>query len=619
MKHQRLFCGVSAETAPSLRGWLDSLAATGLQPLVPTDRACPTPGWSAQIMGRACAQWESVTAQTRTSLHAAMLGAPYNLGDEVSRPPVQLAAFAGQLADAPEITLQRIGGSFAIALIDSDKREVILAIDRFAIENMFYLASPSGVAFATRARCLAKHPAIADRFSAQAVFDSIYFHWLPGPDAGYQGMARLLPGHYLHWRNGKSEIKAYWTPRYHEDHATPRSSLAETLRTTLERAVADRLPAGPTACFLSGGLDSSTITGLCAKLRPHDVTAFTIGFEAEGYDEMGYARAAAKHFRTQHESYYVTPGDIVRELPTLINEFDAPFGNASAVPTYFCAKAAADRGHRTIFAGDGGDELFGGNSRYSKQLQFEPYQAVPKPLRKALLEPGAEWLYRITQDGLLGKAASYIRQAAVPLPERLMTYNLLHWIKPESFLTPSFLSAIDVGSPMRRLHEMYGPPGELSAVNQLLRLDGRIVLADSDLPKVNRMCSLAGIEVTYPMLDERVFDFAARLPSAAKVNARQLRPFYRYAYHEFLPRETLTKGKQGFGLPFGVWLARDATLRHFANESLLLLERQSILNRGFRENFLGAKLHEHPAYFGTLVWILIGLGLWLNGSRASVV
>ena len=150
----------------------------------------------------------------------------------------------------------------------------------------------------------------------------------------------------------------------------------------------------------------------------------------------------------RHENYYVTPADIVDSLPAIVEEFDAPFGNASAIPTYYCAKLAASRGHRSILAGDGGDELFGGNARYQKQRVFERYARLPAMLRHGLCEPLANGLPAGLQRGLLGKAMSYVRQAAVPLPDRLMTYNLLNFVAPDSFLAPAVLAAVDREAPL---------------------------------------------------------------------------------------------------------------------------------------------------------------------------
>jgi len=608
-----LISGFITSQADALRDWSTALSAMGM-----TTIGTPTPHGGAQARGAATV---AMLAGGRIAL---AVGAPYAL--PAARDGIasfSLSAFAAALdgsgGEAWPQLLTGLGGAFALAFIDPARREVLLAVDRFAIENFYYVGNERGIAFANRTRALAHHPEVGNRFRLQDLYASLYYHSLPGPAGGYVGVERLLPGHCLHWRDGTLSVRPYWDPRFEVDGRATRAELAATLREDVESAVARRLPQKNPACFLSGGLDSSTVTGYCARLRPDDTVAYTIGFEAEGYDEMEFARTAAEHFGVRHEHYYVTPADIVESLPTIVDEFDAPFGNASAVPVYYCAKLAAANGHRAILAGDGGDELFGGNVRYQKQKVFEHYARIPAALRRALLEPVANGLPAGLQRGLVGKAASYVRQATVPLPDRLMTYNLLNFVAPESFLDPTLLAAIDRDAPLRALREMYATPQALSPVDKLLRLDWRITLADSDLPKVSRMCALAGIDVSYPMLDEAVVDLSLRMTPEMKVTLREMRPLYREAFADFLPQATLTKSKQGFGLPFGVWLHERPLLRDFADDNLAYLEESGVLARGFRDDFLTQKIKEHPAYFGTLAWILLALGLWLRRTAVSLV
>ena len=607
------FCGYLADSWQRLESWQTALA----------ERQFSRVRWAGDGGGNKFNAAIYLPAQSQaTQLFndgatlAALSGAPYRLGGSENAPvePLNLAGIVAMIAAEGPAALAQIGGAFALCVSFPQRGELLLAIDRFAVENLFYVADANGVAFATRTQNLGAHPAVAYRFSAQAIYDYLSFHCIPGPETGFSGMDRLLPGHYLHYANGRSTVRAFWEPVYSEDTRTPLNVLATQLPAIMEGAVARRQAAGPTACFLSGGLDSSTVTGLCAKRRPGEVTAFTIGFDAAGYDEMDFARSVAAHFKVEHAHYYVTPQDIVAALPAIISAMDGPFGNASAVPTYFCARMAAERGFTSIMAGDGGDELFGGNSRYATQLLFEQYQRLPSSLRHGVMEPIATGLPDWLRKGPLGKAASYVRQAAVPLPDRLMTYNLLNWIAPETFLTDDFMAQVNKHHPIEQLREIYRLAPGTGMVNQLLHLDWRLTLADSDLPKVCRMSALAGIDVRYPMLDEAVFDYAAALPSAAKVTRRTLRPLFRSAFKDFLPPSTLTKSKQGFGMPFGVWLRENASLKEFASSHLATLEAAGLLKRGFRDSFLNGSLKAHPSYFGVLVWILLALGVWHQTS-----
>src|SRR6185436_11734314 len=215
----------------------------------------------------------------------------------------------------------------------------------------------------------------------------VYFHMVPGPQTIYANRTRLLPGTFLTWRNGTSEVRPYWQMRYVENDRRSFAELKEQFLAVLRESVRQSAERGPVGTFLSGGTDSSTVAGILGEVTGEPARTYSIGFQAEGYDEMEYARIAARHFGTRHHEYYVTPDDVAKAIPAIAAVFDQPFGNSSAVPTYYCAKLARDDGVDTLLGGDGGDELFGGNTRYARQRVFERYGLVPALLRKTLIEP----------------------------------------------------------------------------------------------------------------------------------------------------------------------------------------------------------------------------------------
>src|SRR5947207_1134756 len=215
-----------------------------------------------------------------------------------------------------------------------------------------------------------------------------------------------------------------------------------------------------------------------------------MGFAWEGFDEMKYARITAQHLGARAREYYVTPQDIVEAIPVIARAYDEPFGNDSAAPTYFCAKMAREDGVRVLLAGDGGDEIFGGNTRYAKQKVFEAYGRIPQPLRRGLIEPLAFALPGHDRIAPLRKLGSYIRQASVPLPDRLETYNFLNRSPLAEVFEPEFLAAIDVDEPLAMLREVYGRTASSAPLNRMMHLDLKVTLADNDLRKVSRMCDV---------------------------------------------------------------------------------------------------------------------------------
>ena len=369
--------------------------------------------------------------------------------------------------------------------------------------------------------------------------------------------------------------------------------------------------------FLSGGTDSSTISGLLGAVTGSPAQTFSIGFDAEGFDEMHYARIAAAHFGTAQHEYYVTPDDVVDAIPRIAAIYDQPFGNASAIPTYYCARLARSHGITRILGGDGGDELFGGNARYARQYQFARYERAPAILRKGVLEPLLRHLPFVDQVALLRKARSYIAQASMPMPERYESYNLLERLGAENVLTPEFLGAIDRAGPIGHMRDVYQAADAGTLINRMLALDFQFTMADNDLPKVTRMCELAGIDVAFPMLDDDLMDFSLTLAPSLKLRGTQLRYFFKRALSDFLPHEIITKEKHGFGLPVGAWLQDHAGLRTLAGDAMLTLRGRGIVRPEFIDQLVDQHLATHAGYYGTMVWILMMLEFWFQRHTAN--
>jgi asparagine synthase (glutamine-hydrolysing) len=517
-----------------------------------------------------------------------------------------LAAWREALKRGARAAAALADGEFAVALREPDGR-VFLAVDRFAVRSLCYRVVGDTLQFASRADELADGASI----DPQALFDYLYAHVIPSPRTIFQGVLRLPPGHYALWQGGRLEVAPYWVPEF--DDAAPWSLGDAKLefRQLLRDAVAVQLDGSKPACFLSGGTDSSTVAGMIGEVAGRPAASYSIGFEAEGYDEMEYARIAARHFRTEHHEYYVTPDDLVAAIPMAAAHFDQPFGNSSALPAYYCARVARDDGVTKLLAGDGGDELFGGNSRYATQRVFGWYDEIPSALRKAVLEPFFG-LPMVSKTPLLRKGSGYIRHANTPMPDRLQTFNLLERIGVGNVLSDGLLAAVDVTGPQRQQREVWGAARTENLVNRMLAFDWRYTLGESDLPKVRGAAQLAGIDVGFPLLDAGLLAFALRLPPDAKLKGLRLRWFFKEALRGFLPDAIITKKKQGFGLPFGVWATRHAGLHRLAEESLGSLSTRGVVRPEFVKALFAQHLPAHPGYYGEMVWILMMLEQWLQ-------
>lgn len=516
---------------------------------------------------------------------------------------------------------EHLHGPWALAVIDARQRRGLIAIDRMAIHPLCYaITADGGLVFGTTTDSVRLHPSVGATISPQAVFDYMFLTRVPAPRTIYGGIAKLLPGEYAFFDGGEITTRPYWRLAYQDLAHADLNGLASELKAVLRRAVARATATGETrtiGSYLSGGVDSSTVTGLFAEQSGGAAAAFGVGFDSDEYDEMAYARAAARHFGIRLHEYYVTPQDIVDAAPMIAGAYDEPFGNSSALAAYYCARTAREHGVERLLAGDGGDELFAGNTRYLSQRVFEIWGRIPEWLRHGVIEPVVSGFPSGALIPPLRKARSYIRRASMPLPDRLESYNPLNEITLADCFEPEIAAEIDRDEPLaiNRMH--YSATRSRSTLCRMMHLDLRTVIADDDLRKVRRTAALAGVDVRFPLLDEEVVAFSAKVPPAALIKGTRLRYFFKWALRDFLAPETLRKKKHGFGLPFGYWLKTDPALQSIVYDSLVALKGRRLLRPRFIDSAIEAHRTGHASLHGELVWVLMMLELWLD-SRAAV-
>lgn len=606
-------------------GWLDNQANE------------PTPNLSA--MATALARFDGAKIQLKTKANCGLAAADLGSKQFLVEDGELLVAFSGTLnfanrelqdlarsrghgvalAEAyrrwSDATANHLLGQYAIAIINPQARSLFLAVDRFATHPISFLAEGNGLRFASNLDALAVGRDLS--LNAQSIFNYIYFHVIPGPETIYREVRRLLAGECLMFTDGKVTVNRYWQAQFIENQHSSFDELKQDFIGSLRSAVKTASDGQNCGAFLSGGTDSSTIAGLLGEVTGAPARTYSMGFEATGYDEMEYARIAAKQFKTDHHEYYVTPSDIVEAIPKIAQVYDQPFGNSSAVPTYFCARFAQQDGVELLLGGDGGDELYGGNERYAKQHIFAHYERVPSFLRSALIEPAMR-LPGIDAIMPLRKLKSYVQQARINMPARMETYNLLDRFGMSKVLTKDFLATVKTSAPLDHLTEVYNAANANTLINRMLALDFKLTLSDNDLPKVSRMCELAKVNVAYPMLDDGVLDFSLRLAPELKLKGTKLRYFFKEALRGFLPDAIITKSKHGFGLPFGPWLRDHPPLQKIAYGSLEQLGDRGIIRKEFTRELIDVVRSGHAGYYGTMVWVLMMLELWLTHHRPAV-
>jgi asparagine synthase (glutamine-hydrolysing) len=519
--------------------------------------------------------------------------------------------------------LDRLTGPFSTVISMDSGSRILLAIDKIGIRPLYFALGSTGLAFASELQHLPYCSELDLSIDAQSVYDYLNFHVIPGPRTIYKQVQGLCTGTYVEIRDGSSFTRDYWQVEYTNEQSSGDFSLLQTdFKDALRRCVSLEVESSSdVGCFLSGGTDSSTLAGILSEVTGSPARAYSIGFDQQGFDEMEYARLAASHFGLKHHEYYVTPDDIIDLVPELAAAYGQPFGNSSVVPTYYCARMAASDGIKKLLGGDGGDELFGGNERYARQILFSYYARIPEPLRRNFIEPLVGKFPFGSVVPPIRKARRYIEQARIPLPDRLQTYGYLQLLGNQTILEQGFLGQVQVDQPLHMLRDIYDNARALDLINKMLALDLKLTLADNDLPKVSRMCELAGISSGYPFLREPLIDFSSRLPASLKVHGLKIRYFFKAALSDYLPEKIIQKQKHGFGLPFGDWLLLNNGLRSMAFDALEALKHRDIVRPCFIDDLRDYKIFDHPNYYGGLIWTLMILENWFEEnesySRAS--
>ncbi len=507
--------------------------------------------------------------------------------------------------------VQKLNGMFAVALWDARARRLVLARDRLGIKPLHYSWAGSRLYFGSEIKCLLKAgvPRDIDLRSLSRFFT---FEYIPAPDSIFAGIKKLLPGHFMTVQDGRAEIRRYWDVRYAETKtkARPATEYAEEIAARLRESVRMRLLSDvPLGVFLSGGVDSSSVTALMSETAGGRIKTFSIGFQEKTFDELEYARMVAARFGTEHTEFVVEPAHAAGLVPTLMEYLDEPLADASVIPTYIISKMA--RQHVTVaLAGDGGDELFGGYDTYKAYKVARWYRRIPGFLRRGIVGPLVRRLPASEKRlSFEFKAKKFVAGAEYP-PE---IANTLWWgaytpALKERLLSPAFRAEIDgdLFAPIA-FHRQYTAAAD--GLDRLAYLDLKLYLQDDLLVKVDRMSMANSLEIRVPFLDYTFVEFAATIPSRLKLKGWTSKYILKKAMAPRLPDEILKKKKIGFDIPLGPWMQNE--LRAFILDTLApeRLKRHGYFN----EAFVRAVLDEHMAgahNHRQLLWPLVIFQFW---------
>ena len=463
--------------------------------------------------------------------------------------------------------VQSLRGMFAIALWDSQSRRLILARDRIGKKPLFWSMRHGQLAFASELKALLSWPGLDRTLNPQAIHDYLSFLYIPTPKSIFQHVYKLPPAHLLVAcaHTGRVQVTRYWQLQPQPDRSKPRRYFVDGLRGLLEESVRIRLRSDvPLGAFLSGGLDSTAVTGLMSR-EPiaGPVETFSIGFQDRRFDETYYARLAAQAFGTHHTEEVVGPIG-VDLLQRLVWFLDEPFADSSAIPTYQVAHIA--RQHVTVaLSGDGGDELFAGYPRYQYIRWLRRLSYVPTPLRVGigwLSQAGHRLLAPCWNDASkalrrLSKALDLAWLPEAQRPQALLCYYAE--MEKHALYAPDFAVQLrDYSSLNSSADQLTKFTSDRDPSVALMAQDLETNLVDDALVKVDRMSMACALEVRCPLLDHQLVEFAATIPPEFKLQGTHTKVIFKEALADVLPKEIAHRGKQGFEVPFGTWFRRDA-------------------------------------------------------------
>lgn len=506
-------------------------------------------------------------------------------------------------------------GVYAAFIWDKKSRMASVYSDRVGVRPIVYGEGGPDFCASTSVLSVAARKGSARGIDPQAVFCLLQMEVVPTPYTIFRGVRKLEAGHALVHADGRVREERLWDQAYPTAKLTDVEEMKESALGILSDAVRLQMDyrggEAETGCFLSGGIDSSTIAGLADRLHPGGSRTFSIGFDEPGYDEMEFARIAAKAFRTRHTEYYVTSADVVDALPSIVAAYDEPFANSSVIPAYFCARLGREQGMRTLMGGDGGDEIFGGNARYHEILSMR--SRVP-PWLAGPLWALVGGLHPETSPGPLRKLRAYLSRTEGPMEERMHAYSISDYLESSRIFSREFLASGPFKSPSEISGAYVSRVRGVHPLDQYMYHDLKLTLMDNDLRKVCRMTALAGVRARFPFLDHRLVELTGRIPPELKVKDGRLRHLFKEAAAGLLPREILAKTKHGFGIPVSRWMMRPGKLNEMAREALFgkSLEERGVFRKGFPQELYRRAEADGGAYYGIYLYYLIFFELWMR-------
>lgn len=509
-----------------------------------------------------------------------------------------------------EECVSKLRGMFAFALWDQRKKRLFLARDRVGIKPLYYVLTSDSLIFASEIKALLVDASVRREVDPAVIDTFLTYLYTPGSDTLIRGIKKLPPGHYLILENGKVKLSQYWDLEFGTNHRNGNSKLAaEELTDLLREAVRYHMISDvPVGILLSGGVDSTGVLSFVVEQTGRTVKTFTIGFDGEQFaDERVYAKIAAQRFGSEHHEMTITPQDFLDFLPRYIWHMEEPVCEPPAVALYYVTKMAREH-VKVLLSGEGGDEAFGGYQNYRNMLWLERLKQMGSTWRTI----GQSTLSECARVPFLRRFEKYSFMINTPLEDYYYSrtagpFSFFNRNKPNLY-SKDFAQKMKNGCSTKYVRELFAHIASEPALNKMLYVDTKTWLPDDLLIKADKITMANSVELRVPLLDHRILEFAARLPTNYKVRAFTTKYILKKALEGRIPKEIVNRKKTGFPVPLESWFKNE--LRDYVCG--VLTDRRTLERGYFDKSFIQALIDDpsRSADHALELFCLVTLELW---------
>jgi asparagine synthase (glutamine-hydrolysing) len=506
--------------------------------------------------------------------------------------------------------LEQLRGMFAFAIWDDNHKTLFLARDRVGIKPLYYCLTDKSLLFASEIKAILADPSVDRQIAPEIIDRFLTFLYVPGEETLLKGICKLAPGHYLLIKNGKPQIRQYWDLQFSKPERSLSFKDAEgKLLSLLAEAVEQHMIADvPVGILLSGGVDSTAMLSFAAERTDKEISSYTLGFsDPTVADERPYAKLAAETFGSRHYDMTITAKDFADFMPRYVWHMEEPVCEPPAIALYYISKLAREH-VKVLLSGEGGDEAFAGYSNYRNICWLESLKRVFPPVNATAgrgLSVANLWLQslRIAKYAPLMKVQFpnyYYSRTSNPFRYAGTGLGILY--------TSDFAGSIDKECTIEPVRRLFSHVKDQGVLDQMLYIDTKTWLPDDLLIKADKMTMANSVELRVPLLDHKVLEFAASLPSHYKLKGFTTKRILKEALSKRVPQAILERKKAGFPVPYGSWL-----LNELKDITLSILTDRKTIERGYFEKSAIDKLiqcNRKEGSYSKEIFSLVTLELW---------